>query len=291
MAWPPRPSALRAFGRGAPAAFGRGAPAAFGPGAPAAFERRASAALGQGALGRFGRGALVALAAFGFAAPARAGGPLGPQGAPITTSAYALDFFQGPVLASTRITSLAGATAAVAEGVDGMASSPAAPAVRVPWSYAKIDYDLSAGLTLPSTLAKTDFDNNGTRGFAYRNFFFVNVGATIQAGPFGAGLTFDLSSYRLDDDRSARARALSVDLGRVRLAAAYALARGELVVGASLRTGFLQLNSLGERSDELAGLTAGLGAEVGALYGPFALPAWRFGLTARSAVVNRLDPD
>lgn len=233
------------------------------------------------------RGAVIALA---LASPARAAGPLGPAGSPLTTSSYALDFFQGPVLASTRITSLAGATAAVAEGVDGMYSNPAAPAVRVPWSYTKIDYDLSAGLTLPSTLSKTDFDNNGTPGFAYRNFVFVNLGATLQAGPFGVGLTFDASTYRLDDDRSARARALSVDVGRFRLAVAYALARGELVFGASVRTGALELNSLGERAESLAALSAGAGVEAGAIYAPFALPTWRFGLAVRSAVVTKLDP-
>ncbi len=242
------------------------------------------------ALGVFGLRPLVALGVFGLGPAARAAGPLGPPGSPVATSAYNIDLFQGPVLASTRVTGIAGASAAIAEGVDGMYSNPAAPAVRVPWSYATIDYDLSAGLTLPSTLSKTDFDNNGARGFAYRDFVFFNAGATLQAGPFGFGLTFDATTYRLDDDRAAVPRALNVDFGRVRLAAAYAFARNQLVVGVGLRTGFLSLDAAGERAQELASLSAGAGVEAGAVYGPLALPSLRLAVAARSEVRTGLDP-
>ncbi|HEU4536541.1 MAG TPA: hypothetical protein VFS00_20590, partial [Polyangiaceae bacterium] len=163
-------------------------------------------------------------------------------------------------------------------------------AVRVPWSYTHFDYDLSAGLTLPSTLAKTDFDNNGTRGFAYRDFLFIDLGATFQSGPFGFGVTVDATSYRLDDDRSSVARALSVDLGRFRLAAAYAFDRNQLVVGVGARTGVLQLNTAGSDPQEIASLSAGAGLEAGAVYGPLALPSLRVALAVRSAVITRLDP-
>src|SRR5687767_2799129 len=227
---------------------------------------------------------LAALGVLGLGPPARAAGPLGPQGAPVTTSRYAIDLFQGPVLASTRIVGLAGASAAIAEGVDGLYVNPAAPAVRTPWSYSKIDYDLSAGLTFPSTLAKTDFDNNGTRGFAYRDFVFANLGATLQAGPFGFGLTADFTTYQLDDQRAAVARALSVDLGRVRLAVAYSLARGQVVVGAGLRTGFLELNSNGENPEQLGALSNRTGIEADVIYGPLTAPSLRFALTARTPV-------
>jgi hypothetical protein len=65
------------------------------------------------------------LAALGFGClsrPAYAGGPLGPQGSRIQTSNYGVDLFQGPVFASTRITGIAGAFTAIAEGpgaIDG----------------------------------------------------------------------------------------------------------------------------------------------------------------------------
>lgn len=235
-------------------------------------------------------GPLVALGVLSLGSFARASGPLGPQGSAIGTSAYAIDFFQGPVLASTRITGLAGATAAIAEGVDGMYSNPAAPAVRTPWSYSSNDYDLSAGLTLPSALADTDFDNNGTRGFAYRRFYFLNAGATFQSGPFGFGATIDVSTYQLNDESAPVARALSVNFGRFRLAAAYAFARNQLVVGVGARTGVLQLNTSGENARELAALDAGAGLEAGAVYGPLALPSLRFALAVRSAVATGLDP-
>ena len=61
---------------------------------------------------------------------ARAGGPLGPQGSRIQTSGYTVDLFQGPVLATTRITALGGAYTAIAEGTEGIPFNPAAASFR-----------------------------------------------------------------------------------------------------------------------------------------------------------------
>ena len=85
---------------------------------------------------------------------------LGTNGAQLQTSRYAVDLFQGPVLASTRVIGMGGAYVAIAEGVEGSFYNPAAPAVRQPWSRHNIDYDLGAGITSPGTLQRSDFFNS-----------------------------------------------------------------------------------------------------------------------------------
>jgi hypothetical protein len=125
---------------------------------------------------------LVGVAAACVAYPARAGGPLGPQGAPIETSNYGVDLFQGPVLASTRITALAGSFTAISEGTDAIPFNPAAASLRMPYSTTRDDYDLTAGFTLPASVEGTDFDNNGKVGFTYDDFYWITAGATIQSG-------------------------------------------------------------------------------------------------------------
>src|SRR5262245_9197504 len=105
---------------------------------------------------------LVALGICTWVAQSNAGGPLGPNGSQITTSSYALDLFQGPVFAGSRVTGLAGAYVAISEDVDGDVQNPAAPGVRPFFSYTHFDYWLGFGLTFPATLQNTDFFNSGS---------------------------------------------------------------------------------------------------------------------------------
>ncbi|HEY8075338.1 MAG TPA: hypothetical protein VIF62_14540, partial [Labilithrix sp.] len=65
---------------------------------------------------------------------ALADGPLGAQGTPIKTSKYTFDVFQGPILASSRVTAMAGAYTAIADGTEGITFNAAAPAVRPAYS-------------------------------------------------------------------------------------------------------------------------------------------------------------
>src|SRR6476661_7927210 len=75
--------------------------------------------------------AVTALAAIALPpGVAHAGGPLGPNGAPITTSDYTLDLFQGPVLASSRVTAMGGAYSGLAEGAEGIPFNAAAASQR-----------------------------------------------------------------------------------------------------------------------------------------------------------------
>ena len=48
---------------------------------------------------------------------------------PITKNDYALELFQGPLLAPGRLTGLAGATTATAQSLEGVYNNVAAPAV------------------------------------------------------------------------------------------------------------------------------------------------------------------
>ena len=77
---------------------------------------------------------------------AEAAGPLPGPGERIQTSDYSLDLFQGPVLAGSRITGLAGAYSALAEGAEGHSFNAAAPVVRTPYSMRRTDWDATASM-------------------------------------------------------------------------------------------------------------------------------------------------
>jgi hypothetical protein len=244
----------------------------------------------------------VAFVLFG-STRARAAGPLAPQGQPITTSSYAVDLFQGPVLASGRITGLAGAYAPLAQGAEGMNFNAAAPAVRNPWSHDKVDWDLTAGVTFPSSVKGTDFDNNGTTGFAYDNFVFLTGGGQIQYGPWGVGVTLNLQQYDLDkSERAASIPNLRLRLLTGHVLTAYSFLDDQLVIGAGVRgavLGVLQSNApdgtSGTNEKELLTMV-GVGPELGIVWAPKNL-ATRFGITTRAPVrgsaqaTSRTKPD
>jgi hypothetical protein len=142
--------------------------------------------------------AAAGLVALGLARPAGAAGPLGPEGTPIRTSAYGVDFFQGPVLATTRITGLAGAFTAIAEGTEGIAWNPTAASMRPAYSTTRDDYDLTLGVTLPASVRDTDFDNDGHSGFAYDSFVWATFGGLLQHGALGLGVIASFQNYELE---------------------------------------------------------------------------------------------
>ena len=53
-------------------------------------------------------------------------------------------------MAPARATGVGGAFAAYAEGVDAISSNAAAVAVRVPYSFDWIDFDLTLGISFPA---------------------------------------------------------------------------------------------------------------------------------------------
>ncbi len=238
---------------------------------------------------------VLSAAALLCSARARAAGPLGAKGDPIQTSAYAIDLFQGPVLASSRVTSLGGSYAGIAEGVEGGQLNPAAHAVRVPWSIDWFDYDWTLGFTLPSSLANTDFDNNGTPGFSYDSFRFMTLGANMQTGAWAFGILTDAQTYHLAGMESVDANLpnLRVDLMRARAHIARAWFGGQLVVGAGFRMVTMSFTAskdpMSDQEDDRELFnTTGAAPEVGAIWAPSRLPL-RAGITGRLQTRSETD--
>ena len=215
---------------------------------------------------------------------AHAAGPLGAQGSPINTSQYTVDLFQGPILASARITGLAGAYAPVGEGVDG--NNPASPALRDPYSRSRIDYDVTGSVILPSLINPTDFDNNGTRGFTYNNFIFLTAGAQLQIDRSAAALTLDMQQYELGKSNGVQeVTNLRVRLAKLHALWGYAFAEDQLILGFGLRAVVLGLIDAGAGGTSESGLIDmfGIAPQAGAIIAPTDLPI-RIGGTVRASV-------
>jgi hypothetical protein len=208
---------------------------------------------------------------------------------PVTANDYALEFFTGPLIAPTRITGFGGAFAAAAESVDGAVVNAGAPAVRAPFSYDWFDYDLTLGISFPGAYGGTDFDNRGQKANRETtekvdNFFYLNLGAQLQFGGFGAAITGEFLQYSMSPP-SEGAPGLELTLGRYHAVAAYGAAGNQFVVGAGLRGVTAQVNEHGAANRALLTMT-GIAPEVGAIVKLDNRP-WRFGLTARAPVSGK----
>jgi len=251
---------------------------------------RRGGSLSRARVGSLGAGLAAAL----HLSPAEAGGALGGDGTPIRTSQYGVDLTQTPVLAGARVTGLAGAYVALAEGVDGDIQNPAAPAVRPPYSVDHVDYDLGLGLTLPASLTSTDFFNTG-RGRTQLSdarqggFVFVNPAANLMWGRLGLGAALELQNYTLrrsDDTAGARKDRIDAQFLVTHLQAANLFAEGALSVGVGLRILSLAVtnpNAPSGQGDLFT--TEGAGIELGALLMPRGAP-YRIGASFRSGVVT-----
>lgn len=237
----------------------------------------------------------MALACLAWGLAARAAGPLGPNGSPLRTSQYTVDLTQGPVLASSRVTGLAGAYVAIAEGVEGIVQTPVAPAVRPAYSVDHFDYDIGLGLTLPSMLRNTDFFNQqGTNSVVSDpvGFVFVNPAALVQIGELGLGAAVKFQNFGLNRQRGTatdRRDRLRTRFASVNLQAAHMFFDRELVLGLGLRALTLSLRNdaapLGERQ---LFATTGVGWEIGGLYMPTNRP-YRIGASFSSAFTTAAD--
>jgi hypothetical protein len=236
---------------------------------------------------------VLAAGLFVFVAPrlSSASEPLGAQGAPIQTSDYTLDLFQGPVLASSRVTAMGGAYSALAEGAEGIPFNAAAASQRYPYSTTRTDWELTGSLTFPASVASTDFDNNGRSGFKYRNFVFGTVGGLIQHGHWGFGSMVSLQNYSIGAPRSLGLDAsdvndLTVRIFKVDAVASYGFLDDQLHIGGGIRGAVFNAvdTSTGER---LLFGTYGIGAQGGALWRPRDLP-FRLGGTIRSPIIGTI---
>lgn len=246
------------------------------------------------------RAACVAVGVLFVSSHASAAGPLGADGSPIRTSKYAVDLTATPVLAGSRVTGLAGAYVAIAEGVDGSAQNPASPGVRPAYSIDHFDYDLGLGLTLPATLTHTDFFNTG-RGATQlsdaeqQGFVFVTPAVQLQFGRLGVGLMLEVQSYDLrrsqDTDTTVRRDRLSAQISVVRLQVAHMFFHDQFVLGAGLRASTLSVNNQSAPPEERDLFdTTGAGFEVGAVWMPTRKP-FRVGASVQTGVTTTAQPD
>jgi hypothetical protein len=236
---------------------------------------------------RFLFAALAVLAPFASAERVSANGPVGENGTPIQTSAYAIDLFRGPVFAGSRVTGLAGAYVAIAEDVDGDLQNPAAPAVRPFFSYSNFDYWLGLGLTFPATLEDTDFFNSGSKTHIANppdSFVFFSPALNLQFGEFGIGANVEVQNYALSeraaDDPDASAIMATIPITHLQLA--HGLMHNQWVFGVGAR-----IVSLSVREDREQGRTlftsTGTGFELGGVYKPEQQP-FRIGLAFRTSI-------
>lgn len=221
----------------------------------------------------------------------------------MTTSGYNVDLYQGPVLATTRITGLGGAYTAVAENSDGIPFNPAAASLRMPYSTTKTDWDITGGVTLPSSVSSTDFDNNGKVGFAYDNFVWATFGGLLQFGHAGIGMIGSFQNYDLGvpgtpsplpNSQEVVAK-VSIRVLRVDPVASYGFLNDQLHVGAGLRlAGFFGVGHSGlpgqdANNERLLLESYAVGVQAGALWAPVELPL-RVGLAVRSPAYSVSDP-
>jgi hypothetical protein len=244
------------------------------------------------------RRALALLVVHLVASTARAAGPLGPNGTPIRTSSYGVDMTQTPVMAGARVTGLAGAYVAIAEGTDGDIQTPVAAAVRPAHALEHFDYEFALGLTLPATLTSTDFFNTGhthtqLSDADQRGFVFVTPALNLVWGTFGISGTAELSNYRLrrtDEAAFARHDELVSQFAIGHVQAAQAFDEGAFVVGAGLRILSLGVTNPGAPPGQTDLFnSAGTGFELGVLWKSPRLP-FRVGAAFRTAVTTTPDP-
>jgi hypothetical protein len=154
---------------------------------------------------------------------------------------FAIDLFQGPLLAPISVTGIAGAYAAYAEGISGFVANAASPGVREPFSVSDFEIDGSGSISIPISLFENnDFDNSGSLDYDYSNFLYGTFGGILQYGPFGAGFNAELQRYSLTDAQSKKTNVL---IGKYHLLGAFRLFGDQLVLGGGARFATLGIDA------------------------------------------------
>ncbi len=190
---------------------------------------------------------------------------------------YAIDLFQGPVLAPIRVIGIAGAYAGYAEGIEGLVANAATPAVREPFSVSSLDLDVAASLSVPIALfsrKKDDFDNSGGEDFDYSDFVFFTAGGLLQLGRLGFGGVAELQQYSLTEG----GETTRIYVGKHHLLGAVRLVGDQFMVGAGARVA-----TLGISAPEADLTFVGAAPEVGVLLRPD-WRSFRIGATWRAPV-------
>jgi hypothetical protein len=192
---------------------------------------------------------------------------------------------------------MGGAYDAIAEGSEGDFVNPAAAAIRMPWSYTHLDYDIGAGVALPSTFSNSDFFNSGSdrtnlSTSSQNDFVFLDLEGHLQLGPWGLGTAVALQQYGLSRDNKTSAASSNQKIqaqfaiGLLHLARSFV--NGQLLFGAGIR--YTGMNVLNQNTQIYNGqtlfTTQGIGYEFGWLWRPHN-QVFRLGASVRSAVKTK----
>lgn len=192
----------------------------------------------------------------------------------LTDNNFQVDLIATPALGSSRIIGMAGASTALAEGVDSVPYNPAGYAARTSWERDWWEFELGFSLQFPGAYARTDYFLNGRESaLGVDDFSAVDLSGRLQLGDLGFGASTSIQNYRL------RSSPTSIDVTTTRLGAGYAFLDGQLVVGAGLR---ILAFDLVESDIPLVSFT-GTSVELGAIIRP-AERRWRVGAAIRSPV-------
>jgi len=199
----------------------------------------------------------------------------GEDGDRITSSDYTIDLYKGTVHGSARMVGLGGAFVAIGEGVDGNLVNAATAALRPGYSVDHFDYWLGFALTSPFSVGDA-FNTGGFAsegGFDQSGFHYLAPSVNLQWGPFGVGLTFELTEASMNSSGRAASGIddsnLRVQMMTARLQTAYQLIDDQFMVGVGAI--FVVQRILGGQGlleqQELF-VTDGFSFEVGAIYRP-----------------------
>jgi hypothetical protein len=194
---------------------------------------------------------------------------------------YAIDVFQGPILAPSDVIGIAGAYAGYAEGIAGMVANAAAPAVREPYNVSWFSWDVSPSISIPFNVfgLRDDFDNSGAADHGYTDFIYGTLGALVQVGQLGFGANVEIQRYVVTPaDRTTAPT--DVVVGKYHALAAIRLLGDQLMIGAGARLATLSLTPHGA---ETSLTMIGAGAEMGVLVRPD-WRSFRIGATFRFPV-------
>lgn len=230
---------------------------------------------------------ILVMAGLLWTARASAGGPIGANGQPVTTSEYSLDLFQGPLFAGSRVTGLAGSYVAIAEDVDGDLQNPAAPAVRPFFSYTHFDYWLGFGLTFPADLEHMDFFNSGSKTRVANPpnaFVFFTPAVNLQWGELGIGVNLALQQYALAPPEEGARRGITATIPTTHIQVAHGFDHNQLVLGAGVRLVAMTVTSPDTKGYLFQ--SSGPGIELGAVWKPEHRPI-RLGVAYRSPIVTQ----
>lgn len=185
---------------------------------------------------------------------------------PLRSSDFTLDYTRGPVVGPGRAVGLGGAYASLVSGVDGVPFNPAGYAVRTGTELAWFGLDPVASIFFP----QANWDNSGASGRDYDSFTVVQLGVGTHFGNVGAGYLVTLQRYELGA-RNGFERPVTVDMTSHHLGAGLLLDGGQVVLGAGVRLGWMNIQWSGAASNPFSGTILrylGAAPEFGALWRP-----------------------